>query len=156
MSSIKYIIWQYTRVNSFIRSRGCAALDRINEFTREYCPITYTYWIKVKRHTTQVPNQLSASKRSMYVHHVIPILTSMSESTVKCTTFFQYLVKMNDTIKVLSDSVNALLYVSAICRWGLNTDKQKTNIYIGFRNRHANLESWSEIGIRLDFLSIKQ
>jgi len=42
MSSIKYIIGQYTRVNSFIRSRGCAALDRINEFTREYCPITYT------------------------------------------------------------------------------------------------------------------
>ena len=44
MSSIKYIIGQYTRVNSFIRSRGCAALDRINEFTREYCPITYTYY----------------------------------------------------------------------------------------------------------------
>ena len=44
MSSIKYIIGQYTRVNSFIRSRGCAALDRINEFTREYCPITYTCW----------------------------------------------------------------------------------------------------------------
>ena len=42
MSSIKYIIGQYSRVNSFIRSRGCAALDRINEFTREYCPITYT------------------------------------------------------------------------------------------------------------------
>jgi len=31
MSSIKYIIGQYTRVNSFI-----------HEFTREYCPITYT------------------------------------------------------------------------------------------------------------------
>jgi len=46
MSSIKYIIGQYTRVNSFIRSRGCAALDRINEFTREYCPITYTYFLR--------------------------------------------------------------------------------------------------------------
>jgi len=25
----------------------CAALDRINEFTREYCPITYTYSISI-------------------------------------------------------------------------------------------------------------
>jgi len=51
MSSIKYIIGQYSRVNSFIRSRGCAALDRINEFTREYCPITYTYSVRPEAFT---------------------------------------------------------------------------------------------------------
>jgi len=58
MSSIKYIIGQYTRVNSFIRS-----LDRINEFTREYCPITYTYCEHYRKHDVlHVPVLVSGAK----------------------------------------------------------------------------------------------